>query len=85
MGYRTKVRFAPARANSYDERMAFGLYRYQHEGHLHFLTFSCDRRLPYLNTETAYLCFEHWLETLCVRHVFDVHGYVLMPNTSIFS
>ena len=57
-----------------------GLKRYQHEGHLHFITFSCYRRLPYLNTHSAYTCFEHWLETLRKHRSFDVHGYVLMAE-----
>ncbi len=60
--------------------MPLNLRRYQHEGHLHFITFSCYRRLPYLNTESAYKCFERWIETLRKRHDFDVHGYVLMPE-----
>ena len=60
--------------------MPLGLRRFQHEGHLHFITFSCYRRFPYLNTDAAYTCFERWLETLRNRHHFDVHGYVLMPE-----
>ena len=60
--------------------MPLNLRRYQQEGHLHFITFSCYRRLPYLNTEASYICFERWLETLRKRHNFEVHGYVLMPE-----
>lgn len=60
--------------------MPLHLRRYQQEGHLHFITFSCHRRLPHLNSSTAYTCFERWLETLRQRHDFEVHGYVLMPE-----
>ena len=60
--------------------MPLGLQRLQHEGHLHFITFSCHQRLPYLNTPSAYTTFEHWLEILRQRHNFEVHGYVLMPE-----
>ncbi len=38
--------------------------RHGHEGHLHFITFCCYRRLPCLNNEAAYTYFEQWLETL---------------------
>ncbi len=44
--------------------MPLHLRRYGHEGHPHFTIFSCYRRLPDLNTEAAYTCFERWLETL---------------------
>jgi putative transposase len=60
--------------------MPLRLRRYQQEGHLHFVTFSCYQRLSYLNTDVAYTCFERWLETLRARHDFEVHGYVLMPE-----
>ena len=56
------------------------LRRFQHEGHLHFLTFSCYRRLPYLDNDPSRVCFEELLEQCRQRHRFDIHGYVLMPN-----
>ena len=56
------------------------LKRYQHEGHLHFITFSCFRRLPFLDDDPSRICFEELLETSRRRHKFDVHGYVLMPE-----
>ncbi len=34
--------------------MPKGLKRYYGDGHLHFLTFSCHRRLPLLNTLRAH-------------------------------
>jgi len=60
--------------------MPIGLKRWQHEGHLHFITFSCYERRPFLNTNHARILFEEQLETLRLRHKFDVHGYVLMPE-----
>jgi putative transposase len=60
--------------------MPLGLTRHQQEGHLHFITFSCYRRLPYLNDDASRTTFEQTLETLHKRHRFHVHGYVLMPE-----
>src|SRR5215469_4233200 len=60
--------------------MPLGLTRHQQEGHLHFITFSCYRRLPYLNDDHSRITFEDILETLRERHRFHVHGYVLMPE-----
>ena len=60
--------------------MPIGLKRWQHEGHLHFITFSCYERRPFLNTNHARILFEEQLETLRLRHNFEVHGYVLMPE-----
>ena len=56
------------------------LKHYQHEGHLHFITFSCYRRLPYLDDDHARICFEGILELCRQRRRFAVHGYVLMPE-----
>ncbi len=40
------------------------LKRYHTEGHDHFITFSCYRRLPYLNHDPARIVFEETLEKL---------------------
>jgi putative transposase len=56
------------------------LKRYQTEGHNHFITFSCHRRLPYLDDDSARTTFEEVLEKLRLRHQFFVFGYVLMPE-----
>jgi putative transposase len=56
------------------------LKRYQEGGGLHFLTFSCDQRLPYLGSESACVIFEHALETIRKRYVLFVFGYVVMPE-----
>jgi putative transposase len=60
--------------------MPSNLIRYQHSGQLHFVTFSCYRRLPLLETEGAYATFEHELEKTRQRYDFVIAGYVLMPE-----
>jgi putative transposase len=56
------------------------LKRYQTEGSYHFITFSCYRRLPYLNDDPTRIVFEEILERLRHRHQFYIFGYVLMPE-----
>ena len=56
------------------------LIRYQHTGQFHFLTFSCYRRRPLLDRESAYACFENALEKVRRRYSLVVAGYVLMPE-----
>lgn len=56
------------------------LKRYQTEGNHHFLTFSCYRRLPYLNDDHSRSVFLDMLEVLRRRHQFFLFGYVLMPE-----
>lgn len=60
--------------------MPAGLVRYQKTGNFHFLTFSCYRRLPFLNCEEARNIFESALERTRRRHNFVVTGYVVMPE-----
>ncbi len=60
--------------------MPKGLKRYYGLGHLHFLTFSCYRRLPLLNTDRARNVFVHALEEIRERHGVLVTGYVVMPD-----
>jgi len=50
------------------------LKRYQTEGHNHFITFSCYRRLPYLNDDRSRIVFEENLEKLRQRHQFYLFG-----------
>jgi len=56
------------------------LKRYQQTKDVHFLTFSCHGRLPYLATSAACDLFEHTLEQIRGRYVFYVFGYVVMPE-----
>ena len=56
------------------------LIRYQESTDFHFLTFSCDRRLPRLAQGDGYAIFEQELERVRQRYEFVVTGYVLMPE-----
>ena len=56
------------------------LVRFQQAGDIHFLTFSCHDRLPYLSTSATREIFEHSLEQMRRRYVFHVFGYVIMPE-----
>jgi putative transposase len=61
--------------------MTKGLVRYQESGQLHFVTFSCYQRRPYLRTARARDLFERSLESMRSRYHFCVVGYVVMPST----
>lgn len=56
------------------------LKRHQNTGDLHFLTFSCHGRLPYLSTASARDLFERTLEQIRRRYIFHLFGYVVMPE-----
>ena len=60
--------------------MPIGLKRFQHSESLHFITFSCYRRLPLLETPLARDAFETVLERTRARHQARVYAYVLMPE-----
>jgi putative transposase len=60
--------------------MTKGLVRYQQCGCLHFITFSCHHRLPFLGTPAARTLFERSLEAMRRRYDFIVSGYVVMPE-----
>ena len=61
-------------------KMPKGLVRYHQSGQFHFLTFSCYRRLPLLDSSASYSVFEYELERVRQRYGFVVAGYVLMPE-----
>ena len=56
------------------------LVRYQRMGHLHFVTFSCYERKPFLRSRKGRDLFERSLERMRVRYEFLVFGYVVMPE-----
>jgi putative transposase len=60
--------------------MPKNLKRYYGRGHLHFLTFSCYRRLPLLNTTRARDVFVEALGEIRERYKFSLIGFVVMPN-----
>ena len=56
------------------------LKRYYGKGHLHFITFSCYRRLPLLGTARARNPFVRALGKTRERCQFLLAGYVVMSN-----
>ena len=54
--------------------------RYQHQRCLHFITFSCYRRMPLLDTSAAKETFERTLERVRVWYACYIAGYVVMPE-----
>jgi putative transposase len=60
--------------------MTKNLNRYQHTGDLHFVTFSCYHRQPFLMTERLRFLFEDALERERRKYDFFVSGYVVMPE-----
>jgi putative transposase len=56
------------------------LHRYYGAGYSHFITTSCYRRLPLLDTPQARNLFLETLESVRRRYHFVVVGYVVMPE-----
>jgi putative transposase len=60
--------------------MPWGLKRHQQARNLHFITFSCYQRKPYLDSPAARSLFLAVLERMRLRYDFSVAGYVVMPE-----
>jgi len=60
--------------------MPAGLRRYYGKGHLHFITFSCYRRLPLLKSARARDLFVRELARAREELGFRLVGYVVMPE-----
>ena len=60
--------------------MPRGLRRYHKSRCVHFLTFSCYRRQPFLASPHSRDLFELALEQSRIRYGFYVVGYVVMPE-----
>ena len=60
--------------------MPCGLSRRYGEGHLHFITCSCYRRLPLLASVRAKNLFVKMLGEVRDRYGFSLLGYVVMPE-----
>jgi REP element-mobilizing transposase RayT len=60
--------------------MPSGLHRTYGAHHLHFITSSCYRRLPFLRTARSRDTFLAILEQTRERYRFVVVGYVVMPE-----
>jgi len=56
------------------------LQRRQQSGHLHYITFSCHNRAPYLASPEAKQVFLKTLESTRKRYDFNILGYVVMPK-----
>jgi putative transposase len=56
------------------------LERRQQTGDLHFITFSCHSRNPYLKSPRAASIFENSLESMRHKYKFHILGYVVMPE-----
>jgi putative transposase len=56
------------------------LRRYYGSGDLHFVTFSCYRRRPYLRTRRARDRFVAVLDEVRTQWKFPLIGYVVMPE-----
>jgi REP element-mobilizing transposase RayT len=61
-------------------RMPLGLKRHYGSHHLHFITCSCNQRLPLLGTPRARNIFVKTLGELRRSHGFALIGYVVMPE-----
>jgi putative transposase len=62
------------------KRMRNPLRRYYGRGDLHFVTFSCYRRRPFLGTRRARDRFVKILDQVRSQHGFHLIGYVVMPE-----
>ena len=60
--------------------MTRGLHRYYGAHHLHFITWSCYRRLPFLRTPKHRDTLLEILEQVRQKYRFVVVGYVVMPE-----
>ncbi len=60
--------------------MPYGLKRFQKAESLHFITFSCFHRLPFLDAPDPKNTVEAVLELTRARHQVRVYAYVLMPE-----
>jgi putative transposase len=60
--------------------MPKGLRRFYGQGDLHFITFSCYRRLPLLGTVRARNVFVQQLRRVREEYGFLLVGYVVMPE-----
>src|ERR1019366_3263349 len=60
--------------------MTKGPIRIYGRGHLHFITFSCYRRLPLLRSVRAKNIFVKIPDEVRERYGFSLVGYVVMPE-----
>jgi putative transposase len=63
--------------------MPIGLERRHNTGQLHFITFSCYHRLPFLEAPEPKNILERVIEKARQSHALTIYACVLMPSTSI--
>ena len=68
------------RPEIYAPNMPWGLRRYQQTRQLHFVTFTCYHRKPFLADPRMCDQFEQTLETVRRWYGFWISGYVIMPE-----
>jgi putative transposase len=66
--------------NYYGRIMPHGLKRFQKAESLHFVTFSCFHRLPFLQEPVPKNVVETLLEETRARHQARIYAYVVMPE-----
>ncbi len=54
------------------------LRHYDNEGTARFVTFGCDRNLPFLSHDSVRLIFLEELDRARTNHGFKIFGYVIM-------
>jgi len=72
--------FSARSERGYDCTMPYGLKRFQKAEALHFVTFSCFHRLPFLDAPATKETFELILEQTRSRHQARVYAFVVMPE-----
>ncbi len=70
----------PSPSRGYTPAVPWGLKRFQQTRQLHFITFSCYRRRPFLDSPARRELFERALEDTRRRYALFVTGYVVMPE-----
>jgi putative transposase len=60
--------------------MPWGLTRFQHSGHSHFVTFCCYHRRRLLTTDESRRIVESALERVRRKFRLQVYGYAVMPE-----
>src|SRR6476646_3388537 len=56
------------------------LVHFNEPGHLHFMTFSCYRRMPLLTNDLFRKLLARALDTALESHDFQLIGFVVMPE-----
>jgi putative transposase len=80
VGIRAKLEPFSSSTPAKIQTMPIGLERRQQTGQLHFITFSCYRRLPFLEAPEPKDTLERVIEKARQSHTLTIYAYVLMPE-----